>query len=29
MALEVSVLSLGVALGQYRHLGQLLQTLDT
>ena len=29
MALEVSVLSLGVALGQYRRLGPLLQTLDT
>ena len=27
MALEVSVLSLGVALGQYRHLGQLITDL--
>ena len=29
MALEVSVLSLSVASGQYRLLGPLLQTLDT
>jgi len=29
MALEVSVLSLGVVSGQYRLLGPLLQTLDT